>query len=808
MRLVEEINIIFPREYNELRQVMLGNDATKNDQEALGIKISRHDLIKRMFKSPDWERLAPDFQKCVQLSIQRNVHPRTCDNLKKLFTKALQKQNSKHATVPHTQQDVSVVTKEPPQQQSVTTTTTACVEQRGTFPAETRYLRDMQQRTEELRANDFRLARAIAKQIKEEVDRDASMPKEDVDAYRTGRNLPGTTLDMTDIDSQYGLLRIGGCPSRREKASLLFHVALEAGDRLFVSMNPSNNGESEKFWENPVLKGLNIPGWKIENIKREELGTVLNENGERQADLVESTLCATSTEGESRQLYHLHYNGWQNHHPLPEGKKGEELFHLLQERISTICPTPTDRVCVNCQIGRDRSATVVATRLARGFIDAELKKGTSLEDIQINIPALIYKELRSRRPDTVRAGPHLTYVYANVSEYYTQLKAKKSGTDQGVMSTNAVDSPVIDHNVQSTPVLGSEVQKPGILQIPSETCTKMQHALRKILVGEPEAPQHTRLEGRNYVFKITDFPGYVFKVVKDGGRRLEEMKRAQNICDLYKLKRLIIPKAMLFDISLPEGTQLVHVEEELNYDRPSSLQEKKFQTIGKPLDKAIRQLAIFICHSSYTDVDYRNNPILNSSDGKVRIGLLDLEPMPYSDGIIGDKGKGMPRGLLNCVSEDHVSCVVEEVKNHKGTTLSEEDVRFARDLLTFYRKRNVSEGRELLPSPQIKFSSYPNFSEADQKKLQECAKMVVEEINDQLLKAPEEHTIRDKRFIKIPFHHSLHTFDIPLSADSNIKGSPFVYCETYFDVVYRALVLEGLVFNTRYSREHGFSFQV
>jgi hypothetical protein len=324
-------------------------------------------------------------------------------------------------------------------------------------------------------------------------------------------------------------------------------------------------------------------------------------------------------------------------------------------------------------------------------------------------------------------------------------------------------------------------EKQDLLTLDDACRIKIQAAVRRIFDQGQKADGITVLRSKEFVFKINDLPGYVIKWDSTSAR-INEMNAARKICRMLHLNRLYIPKATTIEVQTPKGKETYHVEEELHFVAADSAQERKFQTLGKALEKPIRQLAAFICNSQYVDVEYRNNPILDSLNGKVCIGLVDFEPVGVGDGISGRTDFKRSRGLLNCVSEEHVPCIIDEVKKHRGELLSDETVAEIRSLWNFYRCNNIHHGRENVSVEGIDFSSC-FVTEESPKKLVGCVKTIIEAFNVQIQKAPEGYSIKNKRFVKIDY------FDFIFSDSDN----PSYISHDSFRVVVQELWAKGVI---------------
>ena len=163
-------------------------------------------------------------------------------------------------------------------------------------------------------------------------------------------------------------------------------------------------------------------------------------------------------------------------------------------------------------------------------------------------------------------------------------------------------------------------------------------------------------DGNTLVFELDAHRGLVFKVNKTYQDELlspmetreETLQIARGLCQ--DLDLLVVPDSQLFRIaSLTGGLRPVVAETKLNITNDYKVTEATFQRLGEDgaFVAAMRQLAIFISRSDFTDVALRNIPLIED-DGQVRVALIDVE---HSwDGYTGFFGDGESvAGLLNCV---------------------------------------------------------------------------------------------------------------------------------------------------------------
>src|SRR5690606_32895894 len=147
-------------------------------------------------------------------------------------------------------------------------------------------------------------------------------------------------------------------------------------------------------------------------------------------------------------------------------------------------------------------------------------------------------------------------------------------------------------------------------------------------------------------------------------------------------------------------------ERKLDLNPSESAQEQYFEEYASSLNETIRQLAVFICNTGYSDVEWRNNPVLNNSlneFGQRKIGLIDIEEMDSkTTGLFGG-GFGR-RGLVRCVNEEQGKIVEKVAKQNSVSTSSfasaysrrKEELEKVRKLKKYYDTNNIVTGYEPL----------------------------------------------------------------------------------------------------------------
>ena len=175
------------------------------------------------------------------------------------------------------------------------------------------------------------------------------------------------------------------------------------------------------------------------------------------------------------------------------------------------------------------------------------------------------------------------------------------------------------------------------------------------------------------VFALDLAPEYIFKLATPFRRPSESrddsmrarfltIRKAIAVCKTHQLSLLIIPKGKLYRLKIDGVVHDLLVEERLEIDSGSDLGTK----YGSSLNEAVRQLARFVCLTGFSDVEWRNTPVLKErtdSLGNRMLALIDIEEMESE--VVGLFGIGLGHsGLIGCVSEEQRKIVLEVAQEH------------------------------------------------------------------------------------------------------------------------------------------------
>lgn len=307
----------------------------------------------------------------------------------------------------------------------------------GRFPKETLKLSELKQRSEELKANNWKESERLMKQIRKQFQRHLDHLENKGRAHNFDMNLSclqipnrlaeDPIINASDVTLNGRNYLLFGCPWRADHATVLFDVALKQGVSLFVSTLESTDAQDKfnNYWLNDKLIHLRSrDGWTITNIGQRVLAKAeMEPQGTNEPQIIESTLLATRA-GESRTLIHLHYEGWRDRQAMPS----EALFNVFQDRIAELQKGKTVPFAINCHGGVGRTGTTALSHYFRHYVDAELAAGKNLDDIEVNIPEVLF-QFRLQRKWFLGESGQLANAYSVLGDYYEQLKKKKLVTE-------------------------------------------------------------------------------------------------------------------------------------------------------------------------------------------------------------------------------------------------------------------------------------------------------------------------------------------------------------------------------------------
>lgn len=205
------------------------------------------------------------------------------------------------------------------------------------------------------------------------------------------------------------------------------------------------------------------------------------------------------------------------------------------------------------------------------------------------------------------------------------------------------------------------------IDISQATIEKIQMLMPKIQGRQDDVEITWHARSNNLVFSLTTVPNLIFKMAPAGGvlsaeqiseQRFANMIKAKEVCLTHQLSLLVIPHAKKFNVA---GMTLI-AEERVNINQNESAQEHLYQLSG--LNETARQQATFIAKTDFSDMEWRNMPVIDAApefQGNRRVALVDLEEM---DGAVtGIFGGFRRRGLVRCLhSEAQIDIVLAEAQ--------------------------------------------------------------------------------------------------------------------------------------------------
>jgi len=253
------------------------------------------------------------------------------------------------------------------------------------------------------------------------------------DFNRAGKDIKGLFINASfaEIGGRQSYL-LGTCPKTIEDAQNTFDVILKEGVRVLISLHQSKEiGPTGDFWAEKVLSKLTLrDGWKIHNLEKDSsldgtkaFAKKLNEEKKNPSDdpqIIERHLLA-ERQGEKREIVHLHYKDWHDclAAPIPL------LMNTLLDRKDEISPSKEIPIWINCKAGIGRTGAIALLDLSRREVKEQLKAGTKLEEVSINIPALLYR-LRQERASALSNPKSFLHVYQCMVDFMESLQSKNN----------------------------------------------------------------------------------------------------------------------------------------------------------------------------------------------------------------------------------------------------------------------------------------------------------------------------------------------------------------------------------------------
>lgn len=278
------------------------------------------------------------------------------------------------------------------------------------------------------------------------------------------------------------------------------------------------------------------------------------------------------------------------------------------------------------------------------------------------------------------------------------------------------------------------------IAISEKEISEIQPIIAEILKGKtPAGVTRYTCNQTNHVFSLKKYPGLIFKMGNTKAR-YKKMIEAQTVIRTESLGLLKLPHAKLI--------YGIIAEEKFNFNPRTSAQEELFEEGGAALDKTIEQLARFICKTGFSDVEWRNIPIVD----KNKIALIDVEEM--SDAATGLFGGyvncGSRTGLVRLVNEAQGKIVLDvaqkfEINTKKfqwGFDRRKADIKESQEIKAFHKKHGRNGNEPLVVDIE---------SLGLDQKLKEGAKGVVQAINAQMQAKDPRDSVKEKRKVQIGY---------------------------------------------------------
>lgn len=400
-----------------------------------------------------------------------------------------------------------------------------------------------------------------------------------------------------------------------------------------------------------------------------------------------------------------------------------------------------------------------------------------------------------------------------------------------------------------------EVQK-GIA-ISKDTISEIQACMKLILARkEKDGIKFYSSRKDHRVFALENAPGLIFKMkVKNYvpkfswddsiKARYKKMINAQTVIRTHELGLLVVPKAKLFSVKADGKKYDIIAEEKLDITPLESVQEQYFDEYGASLNETIRQLALFICKTGYSDVEWRNNPIINNcvdEHGNRKIALIDIEESIEEKDCVNVGLFGVSRrrtGLVHLVNEEQGE-IIEKVAKENGVEeiFIGEDPYVARKrvldenrkLKEFYARKGIVKGDEQIQVDidslglDLEESAKIRIVVKDENRkpimdgqsykyrekvitLRRVAEDLIQELNQLIQKKDAQESAKGKRdiFVNVTKGRMSAYTNLGLHEDEPVIAGEEK--EKWLDLIIKALIEEGHIFKLISTSSRGYHIQ-
>ena len=204
------------------------------------------------------------------------------------------------------------------------------------------------------------------------------------------------------------------CPKKVDEAKSLFDACMQSNISIFVSMLKSSDAKDRynNFWQKDKISQMKTEGgWSFDHVESES-------HSEASSKIISTSLIG-SKDGETRQLVHLHFDGWDQDKKVAD----RILFQNFLERIERLQDDSTLPIAVHSKYGVGRNGTTALLLHLRKIVRLQLSNDILLDDVEVNIPKAIF-DLRLQRSGAVEHAPLIETVYSGLCDYYEILKQK------------------------------------------------------------------------------------------------------------------------------------------------------------------------------------------------------------------------------------------------------------------------------------------------------------------------------------------------------------------------------------------------
>lgn len=193
----------------------------------------------------------------------------------------------------------------------------------------------------------------------------------------------------------------------------------------------------------------------------------------------------------------------------------------------------------------------------------------------------------------------------------------------------------------------------SLMDIPVDKINEIQENFDTIILKKYENIFYYDTHPSKVIFEFRDNNQFIFKITNEENsiKRYNNFLFAKYICDKFKLDLIKIPNTIIIDMICNGKNVKFTIEEKVDI-MDTGQTRTEFEKNPDLLDDTVYQLITFTVNTGFSDIDYRNIPIIkedykNDGNIKKRIALIDLEDM---DSVtIGLFGKPRVRGLLKCI---------------------------------------------------------------------------------------------------------------------------------------------------------------